>query len=567
MLQIPEDKLKEILLRDGLIDSQTFDSIASEAKRLGQSVAENIVSDGIVTDSYYSSVLSDYFNTPLAELDTVEIDTSALTMLTEDVARQKRVVLFGHSPDGAIKAAMEDPTDLVTIQFLENHLKTRIQPFLAREIDLNKGFALYSQASARDFKKIIAENLEASLRSKIKGEQAASEVPIVAIVDNVVSYAMALGASDVHIEIFEDFIYIRYRIDGVLKEVFRMPIEIHSAILARLKLLSGMKIDEHAKPQDGRFRYKIGSDLVDVRVSDIPTFYGEKMEMRILPSTNRPLSFQELGMFEDTSKILEDNVRRSYGMVLVTGPTGSGKTTTLYAVLNILNRPEVNIVTVEDPVEYNIKFVNQTQINDAAGITFAEGLRSILRQDPNIILVGEIRDNETADIAVQAALTGHLVLSTLHTSDAPTAIPRFVDLKIPPFLVAAVLDAVIAQRLVRRICPSCIYSYEPTPELIETLNKQALQSGLSEPVAPRTLYAGKGCTVCSGSGYHGRLGIYEILNVSDEVRKLIIDPNFSIDNLRILAKKEGMITMFQDGLRKVERGITTVEELIRVIGE
>jgi type IV pilus assembly protein PilB len=567
MLQIPEDKLKEILLKDGLLDSQTFDAIASDAKRLGQSVAESIISRGLMTDSYYSSVLSSYFNTALANLDKIDIDISALTLLTEDVARQKRVVLFGRNPDGSIKAAMEDPSDLVTVQFLESHLKAPIKPFLARDVDLNKGFALYSQATAHDFKKIISDNLEASLRSKIRGEQAATEVPIVAIVDNIISYAMALGSSDVHIEIFEDFIYIRYRIDGVLKEVFRMPTQIHSAIVARLKLLSGMKIDEHGKPQDGRFRYKIGSDLVDLRVSDIPTFYGEKMEMRILPSTNRPLSFQELGMFDDTAKIVEDNVRRSYGMVLVTGPTGSGKTTTLYSVLNILNRPEVNIVTVEDPIEYNIKFVNQTQINDAAGITFAEGLRSILRQDPNIILVGEIRDSETADIAVQAALTGHLVLSTLHTNDAPTAIPRFIDLKVPAFLVAAVLDAVVAQRLVRKICDSCIYSYEATPEMIAAIEKQAEASGLSGARMPKTLYAGKGCPVCGGSGYRGRLGIYEVLNVSDDVRKLIIDPSFMIDNLRVLAKKEGMITMFEDGLRKVERGITTVEELLRVIGE
>jgi len=567
MLQIPEDKLKEILLKDGLLDSQTFDAIASDAKRLGQSVAESIISRGLMTDSYYSSVLSSYFNTALANLDKIDIDISALTLLTEDVARQKRVVLFGRNPDGSIKAAMEDPSDLVTVQFLESHLKAPIKPFLARDVDLNKGFALYSQATAHDFKKIISDNLEASLRSKIRGEQAATVVPIVAIVDNIISYAMALGSSDVHIEIFEDFIYIRYRIDGVLKEVFRMPTQIHSAIVARLKLLSGMKIDEHGKPQDGRFRYKIGSDLVDLRVSDIPTFYGEKMEMRILPSTNRPLSFQELGMFDDTAKIVEDNVRRSYGMVLVTGPTGSGKTTTLYSVLNILNRPEVNIVTVEDPIEYNIKFVNQTQINDAAGITFAEGLRSILRQDPNIILVGEIRDSETADIAVQAALTGHLVLSTLHTNDAPTAIPRFIDLKVPAFLVAAVLDAVVAQRLVRKICDSCIYSYEATPEMIAAIEKQAEASGLSGARMPKTLYAGKGCPVCGGSGYRGRLGIYEVLNVSDDVRKLIIDPSFMIDNLRVLAKKEGMITMFEDGLRKVERGITTVEELLRVIGE
>ena len=463
---------------------------------------------------------------------------------------------------------MEDPADLTTIQFLESYLKIKIQPFLALEKDLNKGFALYGQATARDFKKIIEENMAASLQSRVKGEEAATDVPIVAIVDNVVSYAISLKASDIHIEVFEEFIFVRYRVDGILREAFRMPIEIHRAIVARLKLLAGMKIDEHSRPQDGRFRYEIGGDLVDIRVAVMPTFYGEKVEMRILPATNRPLSFQELGMFEDTAKILEENVRKSYGMVLICGPTGCGKTTTLYSVMNILNRPEINIVTVEDPIEYNIKFVNQTQINPVAGVTFADGLRAILRQDPNVIMVGEIRDAETAEIAVQSALTGHLVLSSLHTNDAPTAVPRFIDLKVPAFLLAAVLNAVLAQRLVRKICRSCIYSYAPAPELAAVVNKQLEQLGIQEQFKmPKFLFAGKGCTVCGGSGYQGRVGIFEILSVSDEVRKLIISPDFMLDSLKDLARKEGMITMFEDGLRKVERGVTTLEELLRVIRE
>ncbi len=568
MLQIPEAKLKEILVKDGLVAPDLFDTVAGEARRLSQGVAENLISRSIITASYYSGILSQYFNVPPAELDKRTVDQNILAMLPEDLARQKRVVLFGRSEDGAIMAAMEDPTDLTTIQFLESYLKTGVQPFLATEGDLNKGFALYGQATARDFKRIIEENLAASLASRVKGEEAATDVPIVAIVDNVISYAISLKASDIHIEIFEGFIFIRYRVDGILREVFRMPKEIHPAIVARLKLLSGMKIDEHSRPQDGRFRYEIGGDLVDVRVAVMPTYYGEKVEMRILPATNRPLSFQELGMFEDHAKLLEESVRKSYGMVLVCGPTGSGKTTTLYSVMNMLNRPEVNIVTVEDPIEYNIRFVNQTQINPIAGVTFADGLRAILRQDPNIIMVGEIRDAETAEIAVQSALTGHLVLSSLHTNDAPTAVPRFVDLKVPAFLVAAVLNAVLAQRLVRRICSSCVYSYSPSAELTAAVGRQVEQLGIQGQFKmPKFLFAGKGCPVCGGSGYKGRVGIFEILNISDEVRKLVIDPSFLLDNLRALARKEGMITMFEDGLRKVERGITTIEELLRVIRE
>ncbi len=568
MVQIPEAKLKEALVKDGLVTPEVFETIAGEAKRLSQSIADNLISRNIITASYYGNLLSRYFDVPLAELDKLTVDSSILGMLPEDLARQKRVVLFGKSPEGLVEAAMEDPTDLVTIQFLESYLKVRIQPFLATESDLNKGFALYGQATARDFKKIIEENLAASLTSRVKGEEAATDVPIVAIVDNVLSYAISLRASDIHIEIFEDFIFIRYRVDGILHEIFRMPKEIHAAIVARLKLLAGVKIDEHSKPQDGRFRYNVGGDLVDIRVAVMPTYYGEKVEMRILPATNRPLSFQELGMFDDTAKILEENVRKSYGMVLVCGPTGSGKTTTLYSVLNILNRPEVNIVTVEDPIEYNIKFVNQTQINPVAGISFANGLRAILRQDPNVVMVGEIRDSETAEIAVQSALTGHLVLSSLHTNDAPTVVPRFIDLDVPPFLVSAVLNAILAQRLVRRICSSCVYSYSPTAELTAAVEKQVEQLGIKEQFRmPKFLFAGKGCPVCGGSGYHGRVGIFEIINVTDEIRKIIVSPTFQLDSLRALARKEGMMTMFEDGLRKVERGVTTLDELLRVIRE
>ncbi|MEE8131925.1 MAG: GspE/PulE family protein, partial [Candidatus Paceibacterota bacterium] len=503
------------------------------------------------------------------DLSIRSIDEKVLKLLDEETARIKRLILFARQPDGALAAAMEDPSDLEIIEFLEKRLNAKIKPYLATQEDLDRGFALYGQQLIENFKKIVEENIAASLKARVENiEEAAVQVPIVTIVDNLLSYAISLRTSDIHIEILEDAILIRFRIDGVLHEIIRVPKEIHPAIVARIKLLASLKIDEHMKPQDGRFRYQVGPDLIDIRVAVMPVFYGEKIEMRLLSSTQRPLSLEELGMFEDVARIVGENTKKSYGMVLACGPTSSGKTTTLYSILNILNRSEVNIVTIEDPIEYDMKYVNQTQINPLAGITFANGLRAILRQDPNIIMVGEIRDEETAEIAVHSALTGHLLLSSLHTNDAVTAIPRLIDMKIAPFLVAAVLNMILAQRLVRKVCLDCIESFSPSPEVIKSLEKQFKGLKLESEVGiPKILYRGRGCPACGKTGYRGRLGIFEVLNISETVRKVIIDPNFSLDVLKETARKEGMVTMFEDGLRKVERGLTTIEELLRVIRE
>ena len=568
MLQIPSSVLKELLIKEGLIRPEVFDELAVEAERLGQNMADILISKNIITQPYFMNLISRYFKVSLVDLSGRGIDEAILKMLPEEVARQKRVIVFGRDPDNWIAAAMEDPNNLETVEFLERYLQAKVRPYLASEADLKKGFALYGRRMSEEFKRIIETNIAASLRFREKGEQAATEIPIVAIVDNLIGYAFFLRASDIHLEIFEDSILVRYRIDGVLSEIVKIPKAIHPALAARIKLLAGLKIDEHYKPQDGRFRHRIGSDLVDIRVAIIPTYYGEKVEMRLLPAAQRPLSLEELGMFEDLAKVVTENIKKTYGMVLVTGPTGSGKTTTLYSILGILNRPEVNIVTIEDPIEYDIKYINQTQINPVAGITFANGLRAILRQDPNIIMVGEIRDAETAAISVQSALTGHLVLSSLHTNDAATAIPRLLDMKIPSFLAAAVLNVVIAQRLVRRICQSCIYSLEPSQDLIEALRSQMREFGSEEKFSPpKMIYAGRGCPACGSSGYQGRVGIFEVLNISENIRKIIISPNFSLDWLKKQAAAEGMISIFEDGLRKVKLGIITVEELLRVIRE
>ena len=569
MFKIPDEQLKSVLVGKGLIDAELFDKYADETNRLGTSVIDTLITRGIIPAKYIESAIGGYLGVPAADLENKNLDPKILGLIPEEVARQRRVVLFGREKDGALSAAMEDPTDLSTIQYLERFLKADVKPYLASSNDLNKGFSLYSRETAANFKAIIEENISESIESRIKGEEAASELPIVSILDNLLAYAMSSRSSDIHMEIFEEFILVRYRIDGVLHEVLRIPKIVHPAIIARIKLLAALRIDEHAKPQDGRFRYKIGSDTIDLRVSIIPTFYGEKAEMRLLPTSIRPLTFADLGMLPDTVKLLNKNIRKSYGMVLVCGPTGSGKTTTLYSILNVLNSPEVNIVTVEDPIEYDIQYINQTQINPAAGITFANGLRAILRQDPNVIMVGEIRDGETAGIAIQSSLTGHLVVSSLHTNDAPTAIPRLFDMEMEPFLVSAVLNVVIAQRLVRKIHMDCIESYEPDEETLESIKSQLKQAGVPDSEVdsriPDRLYRGKGCEADGNTGYKGRLGIYECLDVTDEIREFISSPNFSLSGLNNVARTQGMISMFEDGLRKVERGITTIDEVMRVI--
>ena len=500
----------------------------------------------------------------------IEVDEDVMNLIPEDIAREKRVIIFSRNDDGLFNVAMENPVDLDTVNFLSLRLGAPIKPFLATEDDLDKGFALYGRRRAEDFKKIIEESVRKSLRFKAKGiKEAAAEVPIVELVDNLVAYAISSRASDIHFEILDDTFLVRFRVDGILHEIIRMSKEIHPAVVARIKILSGMRIDEHAKAQDGRFRQKTGNQRIDVRVSVIPVFYGEKVELRLLDAAQKPLSLEELGMFDKTAKMMREAIKKSYGMVLICGPTGSGKTTTLYSLMNILNTSAVNIVTIEEPIEYDMRYINQMQVNPAAGITFANGLRSILRQDPNIIMVGEIRDDETAAMAVQSALTGHMVLSSLHTNDSPTAIPRLIDMKIKPFLISAVLNAISSQRLVRKIHVDCIESYVPDKNVYESIYHQLEEIGVDSSTIklPKTFYRGVGCDACKDTGYYGRFGIFEIMEISESVRNFIISPDFDLDKLKHLAHKEGMITMFEDGLKKVELGLTTVEEVFRVIRE
>lgn len=573
MINLPAEKLRDILINAGVFNEQTFKTIGDEAEHKQQNIGEIILSRGLISKDYFYTLIAKALGVERVNLNSVPIDEAALRLLPEDIARKKKAIVFGKNPaTGKFKIAMEDPIDLETIDFLELKLGGEVELYLADEEDFNKGFSLYERKLTQDFKTIIEKSIQESLRAKARGvslEETAQDLPIVAIVDNLLSYGASSRASDIHFEVFEDTVMVRYRIDGILHEIIKMPKEIHPAIVARIKILSSLRIDEHTHPQDGRFRYKVGGAVVDIRVSIIPTFYGEKMVMRLLTAAQKPLSFAELGIFDDGARLIYEAIEKTYGMVLVCGPTGSGKTTTLYSIMNVLNKPEVNVVTVEDPIEYDMMYVNQVQVNPAAGITFSSGLRSILRQDPNIIMVGEIRDGDTANIAVQASLTGHLVLSSLHTNDAPTVIPRLIDMGVQAFLVSAVINDIIAQRLVRRICLECIESYVPDPQVSTIIERELRDLGvdLKTVKLSKTFYRGRGCLVCNKTGFIGRMGIFEIMNISEAIRRLIISSEFNMDNLKKLARSEGMKSMFEDGLKKVERGLTTIEEVFRVIRE
>lgn len=567
-LRLPLEKIKEFLVDNNLISPEVFQIALEDSQRTGQNIIDILVSRGFISEDYAYQLYSEFFKTPVIKLRGRLIKKSVLSIISEEMARTRRIAVFDKDDNGFLYLAMEDPGDLETINFVEKYTNMSVKVFLTTSRDLDYVYSLYGKEVVEDFKKVIEDNIRETARLKLMREnEVAEELPIVNIVDAILAYAISLNASDIHVEVLRETVLIRFRIDSVLHEIIRIPKEVHPAIVARIKLLANLKIDEHRKPQDGRFHYEALGEAMDIRVSIMPTFYGEKIAMRLLKATAKPMSLKELGMLDETIKLVEESIRKSYGMFLVTGPTGSGKTTTLYSTLNMLNRPEVNIVTIEDPIEYYIPYANQTQINPQAGVTFATGLRSILRQDPNIILIGEIRDEETAEIAVNSALTGHLVLSSLHTNDAPTAVPRLIDMKVPNFLISAVLNTVIAQRLVRRICKDCIESYEPDEEIIESLKRQFKEMEGKEIEIPKVLYRGKGCQICNNTGYKGQIGIFEALNFDEDLRRLINEPDFSLDNLRNKAQEKGMVSMMEDGLKKAQLGMTTVEEILRVIRE
>jgi len=547
--------LKDIVVTPGYMSLSDFTAACQAAEEVGKDIPDILVFRGFLSEADLGKLIAEYFHLPFADVKTKLIPQETLQIVPEKIARKYHLVPI-KTTDHELHVAMEEPQDLEAIEYLKRQTGLTIIPYYSTDQDLSRGLAQYKSNIKREFASIIAQNV------KVAGSQTqAEDLPVIKILNTLLEYAEAEKASDIHIETLENDVLVRFRVDGVLRDIINLPKVIQAAIIARIKILSSLKLDEHRVPQDGRFKFAIDGDSIALRVSIIPGFYGENVVLRLLTETARPLSLEELGFTQANLITVQAAIKQPHGMVLVTGPTGSGKTTTLYSLLNILNTSKVKICTIEDPVEYGIHRVNQIQVNTQTGLTFAKGLRALLRHDPNIIMVGEIRDKETAEIGIHSALTGHLVLSTLHTNDAPSAIPRFLDMGAEAYLLASTINMVIAQRLVRKICQTCIVEYQPPLEVTSQLAQQLGKHELNQKY-----YRGKGCDECGQTGYKTRIGVYEVFEVTSKIRELIIS-HASSDAIRDQAVSEGMVSIFQDGMDKVASGITTIEEVLRVVRE
>lgn len=551
------------LVSQKVIDQATADKYEVEILQKNQAIDEYLIQQGVKKDIVLK-IKAASLNVQFVDITTSAIDPQALNFVPETLAR--RYTIIPYQFDAATETlfvATIDPLNFNLVEFLESKTRKRVVFALALAEDITKTINnSYSQNLSPEVRAALKE--VAPSVQKVENEyKPETNAPIAKIVNTILEFAIKSRASDVHIEPQETKTRIRYRIDGILQEKLTLPRTIHESLISRLKILSDMKIDEHRIPQDGRFNYKSSTEEIDIRVSTLPTVHGEKIVMRLLRKTGGIPTLPELGFSARSLKDIDEAITKPNGIVLVTGPTGSGKTTTLYSILTKINAPTTNIMTLEDPVEYQINGINQVQINTQAGLTFSSGLRSFLRQDPNIILVGEIRDSETTGLAIQAALTGHLVFSTLHTNDAASTIPRLIDLGAEPFLIASVLDAIVAQRILRRICTYCKAEFTPDQAVQDDI-KQVL--GPLLPVKfkdkPITLTKGNGCEECQNSGYLGRVGIYEVLKVTKTLHTLIFK-SAPADEIFAQAISEGFITMKQDGYLKALEGTTTIEEIIR----
>ena len=559
-MNLTPEILKKIIVGSGFVQETDFDSAAKTASELGKEVLDILIFRGLINEDTVGKLIADHFEVPYANIRRLNISPEILSLIPEKMARVYRVVPFAKD-DGKLKLAMENPEDFEALEFAKRHTGLTIEPYFATRDDLAKALGQYKKGIKEDFEKIISENIKKVETGEEDLAKAAEKVSVVKTLDTIFGYAISEKASDIHIETQEGEVVVRFRIDGVLRDIVKFPRGVETALVARIKILSNLKIDEHRIPQDGRHKFVLDDDVVSLRISIIPGFFGENVVMRLLQETNRPSSLEELGLAGHNLDVLRTNITKPHGMILVTGPTGSGKTTTLYSVLNILNTIEVKICTIEDPIEYGIGRVTQIQVNPKTGVEFSAGLRALLRHDPDIIMVGEIRDQETAEIAIHSALTGHLVLSTLHTNTAAGAIPRFLDMGAEDFLLASTVNVIIAQRLVRKICPSCIMKYTPGEPILKKLSKD-----LGVSLEDQKFYKGQGCAQCNQKGYTGRIGIYEVLEITDKVKTLITDKATS-DEIQKCAVGEDMVTMMEDGLDKVSSGLTTIEEVIRVVRE
>lgn len=565
--------LLEILYQKKLIDEKVYKKIKTEVLTSGQPVERLLIQHNLASEKAIVQAKSELLKVPYIDVSTTSITPEALNVLPEAVAIKYSALPFDlDKKESMLSLAMANPADLQALEFIERKTNMKIKPYLAEKSKLDE---LIEQRYAQSLSTEVTEALKDTADSKESRLKAVPgvnvgvirEAPISKIVSTILEFAIKARASDVHIEPLENRTRVRYRIDGILYEKLVLPKNVHESLVSRIKILSNMKIDEKRLPQDGRFNFIVGDEEVDLRVSCLPSSHGEKMVMRLLKKTLKVPDLLELGLRGRALTNLETSVRVPHGIILVTGPTGSGKTTTLYSVLSKINTSKVNIITLEDPVEYQMPGITQVQVNPQAGLSFASGMRSFLRQDPDIIMVGEIRDKETTELAIQAALTGHLVFSTLHTNSAAGSLPRLLDMGAEPFLLASSMTCVVGQRVVRRICESCKTAYSPPPE-VEADIKQVLGPLFDSYLQTRKqsklqLYRGNKCEQCGETGYSGRVGIFEVLPVSEKIGRLILERAPS-SKIEAQGQEDGMVTMKQDGYLKVIEGITTIEEVLRV---
>jgi len=553
-------KLKDALIAADLVPRSDIEDAWAIAEKENQPFFDVILEKDLISDEHLGQVAADTLGVEFVNLKRKKMSANCWQLIPETIARQQLVVPFEINNDGLL-VAMQDPLDLELLRLIEKKTGHKVIPYYATARDIKQILVRYRKNLADELKELINE------RIKLDDQQEKDSTSIIKIIDIIIRNAYENRASDIHIEPSEKNIIIRFRMDGILQEMLTLPKELLESIITRIKILAKLRTDEHRAAQDGKMIIKLAEEDLDIRISVIPITNGEKVVMRLLAEKTRQFILDDLGLDIIDANKVRQAINRPHGMVLVTGPTGSGKTTTLYALLKILNKEEVNISTIEDPVEYNIPGINQIQVNPKTNLTFASGLRSIVRQDPDIIMVGEIRDEETASIAVNAALTGHLVLSTLHTNDAATALPRLLDMSIEPFLVASTVNIIVAQRLVRRICAQCLMSEIMHGEQLESLksqiNLERITGKKNSQLEELRFYKGKGCSVCNFTGYKGRIGVFEVLTVSESIRKLIAS-KADADELQKKAIAEDMTTMFEDGVRKALQGLTTTEEVLKV---
>lgn len=562
--------LADVLVTLGALDKTRADQVKLAEIQSGSSQEDIIRKGNLVPEGKLVQAKAQLYNIPYVDLTTIPSSPDALASLPSEVAQRFKVFPVSVSKtEKSMILAMADPLDLSAIEFIEQKTGLHIKPRAAQSDEIEtfiqtRYSTSLTQEVTQAMKEVAPDNADVRMLEKNKGGFIREE-KIAQIVSQILDFAIKARASDIHIEPQENSTRVRYRIDGILQEKLTIPHELHESLISRIKILGAMKIDERRIPQDGRFNFKGSEEEVDLRISSLPTSWGEKIVMRLLKKSGGVPELPELGLRGRGLKNLQDAILRPHGIILICGPTGSGKTTTLYSVISKLNTPKVNIVTLEDPIEYKIPGVNQVQINPAVGLTFADGLKSFLRQDPNIILVGEIRDRETADLAIQAALTGHLVFSTLHTNDASGALPRLLDMGAEPYLLASSMTCIVAQRVVRKIHDDCKETYPANPKIVDEV-KTELGNLWQAPVGEAKFFRGKGDEECANSGYLGRIGLFEVLPITEKISKLILERASAAD-INKLAKEEGMITLKQDGYLKVTEGVTTVEEVLRVAQE